>query len=114
MRPSARRIAKWCSGALATIVVLLALDLSVLFLPHPLFPHHLEHAGFSAYSDRAIPKEFDLVLEDARRRVEAMPLYRGGTLPRVFVCRSQRRFAFLVRMAGKRHAGQGLLISARS
>jgi hypothetical protein len=42
----------------------------------------------------------------------AMELYRGAKLPRLFVCRSQRRFVFLIRLAGKSPAGQALVISA--
>jgi len=111
MRPSIRKLVKWCAWALGGAIVLLVLYLGVFFFPYPLFPHHVEAAGFSVYSDRQIPDDFALVLDDARRRVEAMPLYRGAELPRIFVCRSPRRFAVLVKLAGKRHSGQGLVIS---
>jgi hypothetical protein len=40
-----------------------------------------------------------------------MELYRGQAPPRIFVCRSQRLFVFIVKLAGKDHVGQGLLIS---
>lgn len=112
MRLSTRRLLKWGGWTLGAAAMLLGLYLSVFFLPYPLFPHHAERAGFSVYSDREIPEDFGLVLDDARRRVEAMPLYRGDALPRIFVCRSQRRFIFLIKLAGKRHAGQGLVIPA--
>jgi hypothetical protein len=85
--------------------------LSLFFLPYPLFPHHLEHAGFSVYSDREIPEKYELILEDARRRVEAMELYRGAPDVRIFRCESKRLFAALNRLAGKRHYGQALVIS---
>jgi hypothetical protein len=106
-----RQVVKWCLVALAVVVALFALYLSVFFLPYPLFPHHMEHAGFSVYSDGDIPGNFDLVLEDARLRLERMELYRGAAPPRIFMCQSQRLFVFLVKLAGKRHVGQGLLIS---
>jgi hypothetical protein len=102
-----RRVA-WALGALA---VVLGLYLSVFFFPYPVFPHHMKAAGFSVYSDHEIPESFKLVLEDARRRAKAMPLYRPDALPRIFVCRSQRCFELLVKLAGKRYAGQGLLVS---
>ncbi len=111
MKLSTRKLVKWSIWAFGAFAMLVGLYLSIFFFPYPLFPHHAELAGFSVYSDRVISDDFAPVFEDARRRVEAMPLYRGAALPRVFVCRSQRRFAFLVRMAGKGHAGQGLLIS---
>jgi hypothetical protein len=104
-------VAKWGAVALAVVIVLAALYLSVFFFPYPLFPHSLEHAGFSVYSDREIPEDFRFVLDDARRRVEAMELYRGEAPPRIFVCQSQRLFVFFIKLAGKRHVGQGLLIS---
>ena len=111
MKTRIRAIAKWSLWGLAVLVVLSALYLSVFFLPYPLFPHHLEHAGFSVYSDGEIPEGFALVLEDAQRRYEAMELFRGQAPPRIFVCRSQRLFVFFIKWAGKRHVGQGLLIS---
>jgi len=111
MRLSIRRLMKWGIWALGGIVVLLGLYLSVFFFPYPLFPHHAEFAGFSVYSDRKIPAEFEPVFSDARHRVEKMELYRGEPPLRIFICRSHRRFALLVRLAGKRYAGQGLLIS---
>jgi hypothetical protein len=112
VKATIRKIGKWSLWGLGTVIVLFGLYLSIFFFPYPLFPHHAEFAGFSVYSDREIPKNFDLVAEDARRRVEAMELYRGAATPRVFVCRSRRLFVFLVKLAGKRSAGQGLGISA--
>jgi hypothetical protein len=107
----ARRIAKWIVRTGIAIVVLIGAYLSVFFLPYPLFPHHLEHAGFSVYSDREIPPDFVPILDEARVRLETMELYCGDNPPRIFVCRSQRLFDFINRWAGKRHSGQGLLIS---
>lgn len=111
MTSTTRRVAKRALWALGAVLVLTTLYLSVFFVPYPLFPHHLEHAGFSVYSDREIPPEFKAILDDARRRVDAMELYRGQAPPRLFVCQSQRLFVFYIRAAGKRHVGQGLLIS---
>jgi hypothetical protein len=99
------------SWALGAVALLLGLYLSAFFFPYPLFPHHMEASGFKVYSDHEIPENFKLVLDDARRRVEAMPLYRADAMPRIFVCRSMRLFEFLVKLAGRDHAGQGLLVS---
>jgi hypothetical protein len=104
-------IAKWTLWGLAVVVILAGLYLSLFFFPYPLFPHHIEHAGFDVYSDREIPEDFERVLEDARRRMEAMELYRGEPPVRIFKCQSQRRFVLIVKMAGKPHVGQGLLVS---
>jgi len=111
VKPRIRRIAKWGAVALVVVIALLVLDLSVFFFPYPLFPHHAEHAGFSVYSDREIAEDFELVLQDARFRAEGMELYRGSNHLRIFVCRSQRLFVFLNRLAGKGHGGQALVIS---
>lgn len=106
-----RTAVKWCLRGCAAVAVVVVFYLSVFFVPYPLFPHHIEHAGFSVYSDAELPDGFEDVLDDVRRRVDAMELHRGERPPRVFVCRSQHLFRFFVRLAGKRHAGQGLLIS---
>ena len=111
MKATIRKIGKWSLWALGAVVVLIGLYLSVYFFPYPLFPHHVEHAGFSIYSDGKIAPDFELVLEDARLRLEGMELYRGAAPPRILMCQSQRLFVFLVKLAGKRHVGQGLLIS---
>ena len=112
MGRATRRIVKGGAWALGAIAVLVGLYLSPFFFPYPMFRHHVQTAGFDVYADREVPESFETVLEDARRRVEAMPLYRADALPRIFVCHSRRRFAFLVKLAGKRRAGQGLLVSA--
>ena len=93
-----RKAAKRVLLGLAVVVSLIGLYLSVFFLPYPLFPHHIEHEGFTVYSDREIAEDFRQVLEYARLRVDAMELYRGQELPRIFVCRSQRLFEFFVRL----------------
>lgn len=111
VKVSIRKIGKWSLWGLGAAVVLVALYLSVFFLPYPLFPHHAEFAGFSVYSDSEIPADFELVLEDAKLRIEGMELYRGAKNLRVFVCRSQRLFVFINKLAGKRHVGQALVIS---
>ena len=69
-----RRIVKGGAWALGAIAVLVGLYLSPFFFPYPMFRHHADAAGFSVYSDREIEEIFEIVLEDARRRVEAMPL----------------------------------------
>jgi len=106
-----RQVVKWSSVALAAALVLFGLYLSVFFFPYPLFPHHLEHAGFSIYSDREILEDFELILEESRYRVEGMELYRGSKNLRIFVCRSQPLFGAINKLAGKRRSGQALVIS---
>jgi len=105
------QIAKWALWGLAVLVVLIGLYLSVFFFPYPFFPHHAEIAGFSVYSDREIPEDFEFILEDARFRVEGMELYRGRGDLRLFFCFSQRKFENLIKLSGKRYAGQALVIS---
>ena len=111
MKATMGKIGKWSLWGLGALVVIFGLYLSVFFLPYPLFLHHMEHAGFSVYSDRDIAEDFELVLQDVGFRVEGMELYRGSNHLRIFVCRSQRLFVFLNRLAGKGHGGQALVIS---
>jgi hypothetical protein len=111
MKISFRRIAKWGLWTLAVVGALFGLYLSVFFFPYPLFPQHLEASGFDLYSDGEIPPDYEDMLRDARIRLEAMELYRNNDAPRIFVCASHELFDFIVRLAGKRFVGQGLLIS---
>ena len=112
MKITIRRTVKWILWGLATVSVAFGLYLSLFFFPYPLFPHHAEVARFSVWSDREIPDDFELVLDDARRRVDNMELFVGGSNLRIFVCHSRRLFVVLNRLAGKRFAGQALVISA--
>jgi hypothetical protein len=111
MKIDVRRVATWGAWTLGVLAALVALYLSVFFLPYPLFPYHLEAEGFHLYSDQQIPTGFEEVLRESRTRLEAMELYRGEEPLRIFVCQSHDLFRFIVRMSGRRHAGQGLLIS---
>ena len=111
MKVAIRRVGKWFLWGLGAVVVLFGLYLSVFFFPYPLFPHHIEHAGFSVYSDREIPEDFERILDEARFRVEGMELFRGAKDLRIFVCQSPRLFVFINKLAGKRHGGQALVIS---
>ncbi len=111
MKVTIRRVGEWFLWGLGAAVALFGLYLSVFFFPYPLFPHHIEHAGFSVYSDREIPGDFERILDEARFRVGGMELYRGAKDLRIFVCRSQRLFVFVNKLAGKGHGGQALVIS---
>lgn len=103
---------RWLLRGSVLLLVLVGLYLSLFFLPYPLFPHHEELAGFEVYSDAKLPADLQRVFEDARGRVEAMELFRGTRPPRFFLCRSHWRCALIVRSAGKRRVGQGMVISA--
>jgi hypothetical protein len=106
-----KKFGRWLLWGSGVVVALVGLYLSVFFLPYPLFPHHAELAGFSVYSDREIPEGFDAVFDDARRRINAMELYRGEIGLRIFLCFSQRKFVILNRLAGNKFSGQALVIS---
>lgn len=112
MKPTLVKIGRWTIVASIVVGSLFALYGSLFFFPYPLFPHHVEVAGFEVFSDREIPADLEAAIEDARRRVDAMELSRGETTLRLFICNSERKYVTLSRLAGKRHAGQALVITA--
>ncbi len=112
MKPTLVKIGTWTILGSISVGSLVAIYCSLFFFPYPLFPHHVEIAGFDVFSDREIPVDLEAVIEDARRRIDAMELYRGKTTLRLFICYSERKYVTLSRLAGKRQAGQALVITA--
>ena len=112
VKTSNRRVTKWLLWSLALVAVAIGLYLSLFFFPYPLFRHHVDFDGFDVYSDREITPDFEFIVEDARARIERMGVDPRNPGLRIFVCNSQRLFVLINRLAGKRHFGQALVISA--
>jgi hypothetical protein len=95
-----RRIGKWSSRLGLALAVAAALYIAPILYPTPLFAYGERFGEYRVYSDEPIPADFARVIEEAARRVGAMEHAPDRAAPRVYLCRSRKRydfFAFLVR-----------------
>jgi len=96
-----RTIAKWALRAFIVLLILVALDVTILAFPQPLFDHKQRYGEFTIYSSEPFPEGFDQAAGDLRARIAAMEYARPGTDYRIFICGDERLyslFAFLTRL----------------
>ena len=120
MPPSNRRLLRWTSGFLFTLLAAVVLWVAILAYPSPLFSHDRAYGTYRVYSDEAIPVDFDRVIADLDRRLQGMEHAPPEASQRIYLCNAGRYafFAFLaheiahfnsVRALGFRaHLGQPL------
>ena len=95
-----RTIGKWALRGFLLLLLLVALDVTALALPYPLFDYKYQSEGFSIYSSWALPGDVEEIVEWAQARVDAMDYTRPDAGYRVFICGDERLysvFAFLTR-----------------
>jgi len=93
MKLGMRRIAKW---AIRLLLVLFAVGLvyvGILVFPSPLFAHSESYGTYRVYSTEPIPADFDRVIEDLDRRLQAMEHAPPEASQRIYLC-GPRKFAF--------------------
>ena len=106
-----RRAGRWLLVGSTVLVLIAVLFVGLVLFPYPLFPHHESFKGFSVNSDRPIPEEFADVARDARNRVAAMELFSPEATYRIFLCRSEKLYAFFCDLTGKEPTSQALVFS---
>ena len=80
-----------------TFLLLLLLYIGVLFYPNPLFSHSYVYNNYRVYSDRAIPKEIENILDDVESRISKSELYDTKDKHHIFICNSSWRFMLFAR-----------------
>lgn len=101
MRRTGRRLSKRLFWLVAGVLAVMASYVLLLAFPTPLFAHAARFDGYRVYSDEAIPAGLARVIEEAAWRVEAMEPGSHRPAPRVYLCNSQRRYAFFAFLARK-------------
>jgi hypothetical protein len=107
-----RTVGKWILRGILLLLLLVALDVTALALPYPLFDNKYQSEGFSIYSSRALPEDVEEIVEWARARVDAMDYTQPDAGYRVFICGDERLysvFAFLTRRSSN-SLGIGLTV----
>jgi len=86
---------------LLALVGFVGLYVGIIVYPTPLFDHAASYDGFRVYSDEPIPADFAGVIEDALRRIEAMDPTFPTAGHRVYLCNSQKKYAFFALLLRK-------------
>ena len=94
-----RRIAKWTIKLLTGFFVVGVLYVGILVYPSPLFAYAESYGTYRVYSDEPISADFDSVIEDLDRRIQAMEHAPPDASQRIYLCGPKRFsfFAFLLR-----------------
>jgi hypothetical protein len=101
MRLTAGWTATWALRLFLVLVAVGALYVAILTFPAPLFAHEARYGNYRVYSDEPIPADFGGVIEDTRRRVEAMEHEPPRAGQRVYLCSSPRLYAFFAFLTRK-------------
>jgi hypothetical protein len=106
-----RTLIKWVLAGLLVIVLLVALDVTLLALPQPFFPYRQEFGTLAVASDRPLPPDIGSVVVEVRMRAAAME-YPPGDLPyRVFICENERLYRLFALLVRRPSRTQGFVLS---
>jgi hypothetical protein len=79
------------------IVGIGAIYIILLNYPNPLFTFDIQYKNFEIFSDRPIPKEINIVIDDAVKRLEYSELYKSNYRFKLYLCNEDWRFRFFTR-----------------
>ncbi|MDH3523432.1 MAG: hypothetical protein OES32_07570 [Acidobacteriota bacterium] len=99
MNRIARRILKVFAWVGLAIVLLFALQVSILAFPSPWFDGSVRKENLSLYYKGAARAEMQALVEDVLRRVQTAEVYREDVHLRVFICPSQDLFDVFARLS---------------
>lgn len=94
-----RRILKGFTWVAVAIVLLLALQVSILAFPSPWFDGSVRKANLSLYYTGATRAEMEALVDDVLGRVRTAEVYREDVQLRVFICPSQGLFNLFARLS---------------
>ncbi len=78
---------------LAALIFILGLPVAVLAFPQPNFEHRMRYGRYDIFSDRPIPHQVRVVLDDVTRRLERSELVDPAQRFRIFFCNEDWRMA---------------------
>lgn len=111
MRQRTRTVLRWSAGSVAAALLFLAVPISALALPYPLFGYKMQQGSCVVYSDAEFDEDFGEVLADVNRRLESVAVSPPAKINRVFLCRSQSLYATFARLSLVNPSAQGFNLS---
>jgi len=81
------------------VILLVALQISVLAFPHPWFKQSVRDGSLTIYSDESADPELESVFRGVRDRLQAVEIYDESVNLRVFVCNNQGLYNVFARLA---------------
>jgi hypothetical protein len=88
------RIRRWLLWAVLGGLTAVAVYISVLAFPTPLFAYGARVGDFRVYSDKPIQADIGQVIGEVTRRARAMEYESGRSGTRVYLCNSPKRYSF--------------------
>jgi len=94
-----RKIVRWALRFSLVLLVFVALYVVMLMFPTPLFAHARTFNGYRVYSNEPIPDDFESVIEELDRRLQAMEHDPPEASQRIYLCgaKTYAFFMFLLR-----------------
>ncbi len=86
----------WFAGI---VILLVALQISVLAFPHPWFKQSVRDGNLTIYTDESADPELESIFRGVRERVQAVEIYDETVNLRVFVCNNQGLYNVFARLA---------------
>lgn len=106
-----RTAMKWATRLFVALCLILAVPISALAFPYPLFDHQGKFDRCVVYSDGELDAEFAGVMKDVNRRLESVEVLPPDKANRVFLCRSQRLYSLFARLSLVNPKVQGFNLS---
>lgn len=82
MRKRTRTVLRWSAGSVAAALFVLAVPISAVALPYPLFGYKMQQGSCVVYSDAEFDEDFGEVLTEVNRRLESVAVSTPGGIPR--------------------------------
>lgn len=105
------RFIKWSLRIIVVVLIVLALQISVLAFPQPFFSHKMETDYGTVYSDREFSRELSAAVNEVSDRLKVIELYDDEKDDCVFICHSQKLYNFFARLSMVTTMAQGYNLS---
>jgi hypothetical protein len=106
-----RKIIKWSIRIVAVVLIVFAMQLTVLAFPQPFFSHKMETDYGTVYSDKEFTPELINSINDVSLRLKAVELYGPEKDDCIFICHSKKLYSFFARLTLVTPMAQGYNLS---
>ena len=111
MKSRRRTAGKWALRIFLLLVLIAALDVTVLAFPYPLFDNKFEADKLTIYSSVALSDDVEEIAKGVRARVDAMECPQPDAGYRVFICGDERLYSFFAFLSRKSPNSQAIGLS---
>lgn len=106
-----KAVLRWTFRTLLLAILLVMLWLSIPAFPYPFFTHRYQYEYCTVYSDSPLDSDFDDIISNFNKRLEASPLYDRDKNNRIFLSHSRKLFGFYTKVCLLNPSIQGFNLS---